>query len=149
MILVQLRGVRKNKMAYFAQLDENNIVTQVISINNTVLDEPRLTFPETEILGQLYIKDVLKLDKNWKQTSYNNSFRKQYAGIGFLYDAEHDVFIVPKPVPSWFLDENSDWQAPIPKPTEGFWSWNEDTFSWEEIELTDEQLDLLWQEGNG
>ena len=69
-----------------------------------------------------------------KRTSYNNRIRKQYAGIGYSYDPVADVFIAPQPYPSWSLDDNFDWQAPTPRPTEGFWYWNESTLSWIEIE---------------
>ena len=53
----------------------------------------------------------------WKQTSYNNNFRKQYAGIGYRYDASKNKFIVPQPYESWSLDGSDDWQAPITYPS--------------------------------
>ena len=70
---------------------------------------------------------------NWVQTSYNNNFRKQFAGIGYKYDKVNDVFIRPQPFPSWALDENHDWQAPIPEP-DGHHTWNEQTQAWDLIE---------------
>lgn len=82
-------------MAHFAQLDDNNIVTQVIVINNDVCGEPMLAFPETEAVGRVFIANTLKLDGVWKQTSYNGSFRGAYAGIGYTYDAVNDVFVAP------------------------------------------------------
>jgi hypothetical protein len=68
-----------------------------------------------------------------KRTSYNNNIRKQYAGIGYTYDAINDVFIAPQPYPSWSLDENFDWQPPTPMPTEGMWYWNEEELTWKEV----------------
>ena len=70
---------------------------------------------------------------NWIQTSYNNNFRKQYAGIGYTYDSVNDVFIKTQPFPSWSLNETFDWQSPTPL-TEGLdpylYTWDEDTLSW-------------------
>jgi len=118
-------------MAHFAKI-ENNIVTQVIVLSNDVCGEPTLSFPDTEIAGCAFIADVLKLEGVWKQTSYNNSFRKQYAGIGYKYDSDADVYIAPRPFPSWVLDSNHDWQAPTPRP-EGNYHWFEENEQWVEI----------------
>ena len=70
-----------------------------------------------------------------KRTSYNNNIRKQYAGIGYSYDAVKDQFVSPKPYPSWTIDANNDWQPPTPKPAEGMWRWNEAEQSWDEATL--------------
>ena len=110
-------------MAHYAFLDENNIVTEVITgINETETIEGLDT--ETwygNFRGQIC-----------KRTSYNHNIRKQYAGIGFTYDSVNDVFIVPQPYPSWTLDENFDWQPPTPYPTgDGIYTWNESTLSWD------------------
>ena len=111
-------------MAHYAFLDSNNIVTEVIvGINETELIEG--LDPETwygNFRGQ-----------TCKRTSYNNNIRKQYAGIGYTYDAVNDVFVAPQPFPSWSLDANHDWQPPTPMPTEGKWYWNEDSLSWIEV----------------
>ena len=108
-------------MAHYAFLDNNNVVTQVIvGIDETELIEG--LDPETwygNFRGQ-----------TCRRTSYNNKIRKQYAGIGYTYDAVNDVFIAPQPYPSYLLDENFNWKAPTPQPTEGKWSWNEDSLSW-------------------
>jgi hypothetical protein len=72
------------------------------------------------------------LGGTWVQTSYNHNIRKQYAGIGFTYDADADVFVAPQPFPSWSLDSNHDWQPPTPKP-EGNFVWDEQTTSWIEV----------------
>lgn len=118
-------------MGYFAQLDDNNVVIQVISISNGVLQEPNLSFPDTEPLGQEFIRDVLGLPGEWRQTSFNNNFRGRYAGIGYTYDTQRDEFIAPQPFPSWSLDANGDWQPPTPMPEDsGMWFWDEGSLSW-------------------
>lgn len=120
-------------MAYFAQLDETNTVVQVIAVSNDDAPDPATT--NSEPLGQTFIADILGLPGEWRQTSYNNNFRKQYAGPGFTYDPDADVFVAPKPFPSWTLDANHDWQPPTPMPAAGGpWSWDEDSLSWLEID---------------
>ncbi len=110
-------------MAHYAFIT-NDIVTEVIvGIDETELIEG--LDPETwygNFRGQVC-----------KRTSYNHKIRKQYAGIGYKYDADADVFIAPQPYPSWSLDENFDWQPPTIKP-DGFYYWNESTLNWIEIE---------------
>jgi len=81
-------------MAHFAKI-ENNIVTQVIVISNDVCGEPTLDFPDTCAAGRAFIANTLKLDGEWKQTSYNGNIRGIYAGIGYAYDPINDVFIAP------------------------------------------------------
>lgn len=81
-------------MAYFAQLDTNNAVVQVISINNAVLGEPELSFPDTESVGIEFIR-TLGFNGVWKQTSFNGNFRGCFAGIGMIYDEESDNFVAP------------------------------------------------------
>ena len=121
-------------MAYFAKLTDG-IVESVISINNSVIGEPSIPFPETEQIGIDFITKILGLDGDWKQTSYNSSFRKNYAGIGFSYDYELDAFVPPQPFPSWTLDtEKCKWIPPIPHPNDGnYYVWDEETISWKEI----------------
>jgi hypothetical protein len=69
------------------------------------------------------------------QTSYNASFRKNFAGPGFTYDSERDAFISPKPYASWVLDEDTcHWEAPVPMPEDGVYQWDEDTLSWVEVQ---------------
>ena len=109
-------------MAHYAFLDQNFIVTEVI----TGIDE-------TELIEGL---DTETWYANYrgqpcKRTSYHGNIRKQYAGIGYTYDETNDVFIVPQPYPSWTLDANYDWQAPVPYPTDGgVYVWNEETQKW-------------------
>lgn len=119
-------------MAHFAQLNESNVVTQVIVIANE--DCGGGEFPSSEVVGQEFISS-LGLNGIWKQTSYNNNFRKRYAGLGYTYDQENDVFITPKPFNSWILNSEFEWEAPIPQPDETHsWIWNEENLSWEEIQ---------------
>jgi hypothetical protein len=116
-------------MAHFAKI-ENGIVTQVIVVNNDAIEGG--DFPAKEPLGQEFCTGLL--GGNWKQTSYNGNFRGRYAGIGYSYDAVLDVFIAPKPFPSWILNsETTDWEAPVARPAEGMWVWNEDEQRWDEF----------------
>ena len=118
-------------MAHFAQLDENNIVTQVIVVhNNELLDENGV---EQESKGISFCQNLF--GGNWIQTSYNNKIRKNYAGIGFQYDNVRDAFIQPKPYESWLLNEDTcQWEAPIPRPNDDkLYVWDEPTTSWVEI----------------
>lgn len=102
-------------MAYFAQLDSSNVVIGVYSIdNNDILDEDG---NESEEIGIIYCKSLYGENTIWKQTSYNNNIRFRYAGIGMVYDEEHDAFIMPQPYPSWtFNPETYDWEPPVPLP---------------------------------
>ena len=110
-------------MAHFAELDNTNTVTRVLVVPD-----------EQEHRGHDYLANDLKLGGTWIQTSYNHRIRKQYAGIGFTYDADADVFVQPQPFPSWTLDENHDWQPPTPMPTDGKrYSWDEDDQEWVEV----------------
>ena len=105
-------------MSHFAKINENGIVQEVI------------------VAEQEFI-DSLEDSSLWIQTSYNHNIRKQYAGLGYTYDKTNDVFITPQPFPSWSLDSNFDWQAPVSKPDDGKSdTWNEDTKSW--VVLKDE-----------
>ena len=114
-------------MAHFAQLDESNIVTQVIVVANEELME---NGAESETKGIAFCQSLF--GGEWKQTSYNGNFRKNYAGIGFTYDAQRDAFIPQKPYPSWILNESTClWDAPTPMPTDDKrYSWDEATTSW-------------------
>lgn len=124
-------------MGHFAQLDDAGSVQRVIVVNNSVLGEDMLAFPETEPVGRAFIANVLGLPGEWRQTSYNGSFRYNYAGIGFTFDTskgEHGAFIAPQPFPSWTLDDECMWQPPIPYPTDGrVYEWNEDAQEWQAV----------------
>ena len=122
-------------MAHFAQLDDNNVVTQVIVVANE--DTADSNGVETESIGVAFCQKLLGASTNWKQTSYNGSIRTRYAGIGYSYDASLDAFITPKPHASWTLDSSTkDWKAPITEPTltddekaaNKFYSWDESAY---------------------
>ena len=117
-------------MAHFAQLDENNVVTQVIVVGNK--DTSDANGVEKEHIGAAFCEKLL--GGTWKQTSYNGNMRKNYAGIGYTYDADRDAFIPPKPYNSWVLvEETCQWQAPVAMPNDGkMYSWSEETVSWVE-----------------
>ena len=108
-------------MAHWAELDENNIVTRVLVGDNNEPDE-----------GYQWLID--NLGGTWVKTSYNATIRKNYAGIGFTYDAVRDAFIPTKPFESWILNETTcRWEAPIAYPTdEKNYRWDEETTSWVE-----------------
>jgi hypothetical protein len=115
-------------MAHFAQI-ENGIVVNVIVVNN---NELLVDGMEQEQKGVEFCQSLFGGD--WKQTSYNGTIRKQYAGVGFTYDESADVFVAPQPYPSWSLDANYDWQAPIDYPADGkLYSWDEANQVWVEL----------------
>jgi hypothetical protein len=122
-------------MAYFAKLGTGNIVEKVISINNSVIKDANGV--EQEQLGNDFINKLYNTRDVWKQTSYNNNIRKNYAGIGYHYDQARDAFIPPKPFNSWILNEDTClWEAPVAKPTaqleeNQYYSWNESIINWE------------------
>lgn len=117
-------------MAHFTKLDENNIVLEVHVVhNNELLDE---NGQESEQKGIDFLTSWSGGYTRWKQTSYNSTFRKNYAGIGYTYDNERDAFIPPKPYNSWILDEDKClWESPIPYPNDGkIYVWNEEAINW-------------------
>ena len=122
-------------MAHFAELDENNIVTQVIVVHN---NELLVDGVETETKGVDFLESLFG-HRSWKQTSYNGNMRHNYAGIGFTYDAERDAFIAPQPYPSWSLDEQCQWRSPVPYPADGLnYRCDEADLAWIVIEHNDQ-----------
>jgi hypothetical protein len=121
-------------MAHFAQLDDNNIVTQVIVVDNSELLDSNDV--EQEAIGITFCTNLFGADTRWKQTSYNGNIRKNYAGIGFKYDATRDAFIPPQPYASWILNEDTcQWEAPVPYPTDdNVYTWNESTQQWDQVD---------------
>ncbi len=120
-------------MAHFAELDENNVVKRVIVVDNK--DTSDANGNELESIGVAFCQKLL--GGNWKQTSYNGNIRKNYAGIGYTYRADIDAFVAPQPYPSWVLDVNAQWQAPVPMPQDAgtgeppkMYTWDEGTQSW-------------------
>lgn len=121
-------------MAHFAKLDENNVVLEVHVVhNNELLDD---NGQESEAKGIEFLTSWSGGYFNWKQTSYNANFRKNYAGVGYTYDSTRDAFIRPKPFASWVLNETTClWDAPTPMPTDGkFYRWNEEQLAWVEAQ---------------
>jgi hypothetical protein len=128
-------------MAHFAEIDQKNIVIKVIVVSNLELLVDNV---ENEEKGINFCKSVFGENTRWVQTSYNSNFRKQFAGKDFFYDSIKDKFIVPQPYSSWILDQNDEWQAPIPRPEtynlglknennepiKDPYRWDESTLSW-------------------
>ena len=113
-------------MAYFAQLDDANTVVAVHTVSNDIAT--------TEAAGVAFLREWWRQAfgsplQNLLQCSYNGTIRKQYPGPGFIYDPVADVFVAPRPFPSWMLDANHDWQPPTPKP-DGLFRWDEPSHSW-------------------
>ena len=122
-------------MAHFAEIDANNVVVRVIVVPD-----------EEEHRGAEFCSDDLGLGGTWIQTSYNANMRKQFAGIGDVYNAELDVFLSAQPYKSWTLDENNDWQPPTPKPVINSleYHWVENNQEWEYRRLPEDiRPDLL------
>jgi hypothetical protein len=117
-------------MAHFAKLDKDNVVTEVHVVNN--IEMLAADGSESEVMGVAFLIRWSGGYSNWKQTSYNGKIRKNYAGIGYVYDATRDAFIPPQPYPSWVLNETTClWDAPTPMPTDGQrYVWDEPTTSW-------------------
>jgi hypothetical protein len=119
-------------MAHFAKLDENDTVISVIVVNDEWLDD---NGTESEAKGIAALQ-AWSGHPHWAQTSYNNTIRTRYAGIGYTFDRVRNAFITPKPYPSWVLDEaTTEWTAPVPMPEEGRWAWDEGTLTWVEAQL--------------
>ncbi len=115
-------------MAHFAELDSNNAVLRVVVIANR--DTADANGVEKEHIGKAHCEKLF--GGRWVQTSYNGSIRGRYAGIGMLYNEQHDVFIGVKPYPSWSIDATTkDWVAPVAMPDDGkAYDWDEATLSW-------------------
>jgi hypothetical protein len=125
-------------MAHFAKLDENNVVIEVIVVDNSdILNDAGV---EDEEVGKTFLENITGHPRNmWAQTSYNRNFRRNYAGMGMIFDAERNAFIMSKPYPSWLFDElNCSWYSPVPEPVlepKKKNIWHEDTLSWEVQDL--------------
>ena len=123
-------------MAHFARIDENNVVTQVVVVANK--DTADADGVEKEHIGAAFLEKLF--GGVWKQTSYNGNIRKNYAGIGYTYDAGIDAFVPPKPYASWVLNDAAQWEAPVPMPEDAgtgeppkMYQWDEATTSWVEV----------------
>jgi|TARA_R110002020_G_scaffold46903_1_gene133647 hypothetical protein len=115
--MILLKDVIGYNMAHFAELDNNNIVTRVFVVKDDVATAAGpLGENPMHVDGETWCVNFFGTP-NWKQTSKDHSFRKQYAGIGYTYDAAKDKFITPQPFPSWSLDANDEWDPPVTHPT--------------------------------
>jgi len=134
-------------MAHFAELDSNNKVLRVIVVGNDIaVNGGTLEDNDMHIDGEKWCISFFK-GSVWKQTSYNNNFRKQYCGKGFTYDAAKDKFISPQPYTSWALDGNDDWQAPVTYPTDTTdksISWDEAGQKWTATDNSDPVNNFNW-----
>ena len=121
-------------MAHFAELNSSNEVLRVIVVSN---DDVNANGGDQHADAETFVTTIVPHSTGgvaWKQCSYNNNFRKQYVGKGYTYNPSKDKFIADKPYPSWTLDSNDDWQAPVNKPNDGKrYNWNETDRQWEEL----------------
>jgi hypothetical protein len=136
-------------MAHFAELNSSNEVLRVVVISN---DDVNANGGDQSSQAETFVSNLVPHSTGgtaWKQTSYNNNFRKQYAGIGDTFDASKNKFIKPKPFNSWVLDSNDDWQAPVTYPSkdkvgsesiEAFWE--ENNIRW--IGVSDSGENYIW-----
>jgi hypothetical protein len=119
-------------MAHFAELNSSNEVLQVVVISNEDVDA---NGGDESAQAETFVATIVPYTTGgvaWKQTSYNNNFRKQYAGIGYSYNSSKDKFLSPQPYPSWSLDDNDDWKAPVTYPTVTEISSNPVQITWDE-----------------
>ena len=134
-------------MAHFAELDDNNVVVRVVVIDNDCVPS------DEHVDGETWCANFW--GGTWKQTSYNNNFRKQFAGTDYTYDVAKNKFISPKPYASWALDDNDDWQAPVKYPTITTYgsndpldiyliSWDEDNLRWTATDHEDPINNFNW-----
>jgi hypothetical protein len=121
-------------MAHFAELDANNVVLRIVVVGNA--DTSDANGVEKEHIGAAFCERLF--GGTWKQTSYNGNMRKNYAGIGFTYNASIDAFVPPKPYPSWVLNNTTaNWDAPVAKPNDDkSYEWNEAGLNWVEVSIT-------------
>ncbi len=118
-------------MAHFAELNPNNVVTSVVVVNNAEIMNGD---QESESKGIAFLASLYGHNR-WRQTSYNATIRKNYAGLGYTYDAVRDAFIPPQPFASWTLDEDTcRWVPPVPMPSDGVYRWDEDAGAWIHVE---------------
>jgi hypothetical protein len=119
-------------MAYFAEVDENDIVLRVIAVYDKDIKDKGV---EKESKGKVFCKNLLPSSGKWIQTSYNGKTRKKFAGIGDYYDSRKNKFISPQPYPSWSLNKEDDWEPPVAHPNDNnnIYTWNEFTVTWEKV----------------
>jgi len=126
-------------MAHFAEINEENIVTQVIVVHN---NELLVGEDESEEKGIDFCESLFG-HRNWVQTSYNSNIRYNFAGIGYTWDPDNNAFYAPQPYPSWSLNEDYIWEAPVPYPEDAsedkIYTWDEENQKWKVTELIIEE----------
>tara|TARA_R100001530_G_scaffold23333_1_gene19061 strand:- start:129 stop:590 length:462 start_codon:yes stop_codon:yes gene_type:complete len=143
-------------MAHFAEIDDNGTVLRVVVVGDDIPVSGGGTLGDNDmhIDGEKWCISFFK-GGTWKQTSYNNNFRKQYAGKGYVYDSSKDKFLLPQPYASWALDANDDWQAPVTYPTvttygsqdpldRYFITWDEPNLRWTATDYSDPVNNFNW-----
>ena len=145
-------------MAHFAELksmtdptgftsDTHQVVQRVIVVGNDIAaGGGTLGDNDMHVDGETWCANFFK-GGSWKQTSYNNNFRKQYCGKGYVYDSSKDKFLSPQPYQSWSLDGNDDWQAPVTYPTDTTDKrihWDEPNLRWTAKDLQDPPNNFNW-----
>ena len=134
-------------MAHFAELNSSNEVLRVIVVSNEDVDA---NGGDQHADAETFVTTIVPHSTGgvaWKQCSYNNNFRKQYAGTGYTYDSSKNKFIQPQPYSSWALDSNDDWQAPVTYPTDTtdkMISWDEDNLRWTAKDNSDPVNNFNW-----
>jgi hypothetical protein len=123
-------------MAHFAQIDENNIVTQVLVIDQETINTGHFGDPSTFVQTSYNTRGGVHYGQDG-QPDNGTPLRKNYAGIGYIYDSQRDAFYAPQPYNSWTLNEETCyWEAPTSMPSDGkLYTWDEDTLSWVEVQL--------------
>tara|TARA_B100001939_G_scaffold308272_1_gene288799 strand:+ start:974 stop:1411 length:438 start_codon:yes stop_codon:yes gene_type:complete len=122
-------------MAHFAELNSSNEVLRVVVISNDDVDSNGGDYSTS---AETFVASIVPHQTggvSWKQTSYNNNARKQYAGVGYTYDSSKNKFIAPQPYNSWSLDSNDDWQAPVTYPSTDEVGSNVLLIDWDESNL--------------
>tara|TARA_Y100001973_G_C5153714_1_gene309543 strand:- start:884 stop:1231 length:348 start_codon:yes stop_codon:yes gene_type:complete len=115
-------------MAHFAKIGLNNKVIQTIVVNDKDCQDANGN--EVEEIGRQFCENLTGYP-HWVQTSYNNNIRKNFAGVGHIWDEDRNAFIAKKPYPSWVLNEDTcQWEAPVARDDDTK-NWNEETQSWE------------------
>ena len=145
-------------MAHFAELkamtdptgftsDSHQVVQRVVVVGNDIAaGGGTLGDNDMHVDGETWCANFFK-GGTWKQTSYNNNFRKQYCGKGYVYDSSKDKFLAPQPYQSWSLDGDDDWQAPVTYPTDTTDKrihWDEPNLRWTAKDLQDPPNNFNW-----
>ena len=119
-------------MAYFAEINDSNIVTKVLAVTDSDCHDS--DGDVSEAVGIAFLQNIYGDSTTWVRTYKDRSQRKNYAGIGYSWDAGRDAFIPVKPYNSWSLNETRcQWAPPTPGPTDGMYYWDEDNTRWVQV----------------